>query len=160
VTKQGEGVSLSDLGARDTPLVRSRIAFESIDEAFPQVDPGHGVFGDRLLVQLRVTKDGAKTKGGIHLLRETIETENDNTQIAKVIALGPVAFKNRDTLEPWGEGSWAKVGDFVRAPKYGGDRFQVPVPGRHGEYAVFAYFKDGDLLGPITGDPLEIIAYI
>lgn len=158
MTKASEGLTLSDLGAKSTPLARSRLAFNSIEEAFPEVDPGHGAFGDRLIVQIRTPVE--KTKGGIHLLKETIETEHDNTQVGKVIVVGPVAFCNRDTLEPWPEKAWAKVGDFVRVPKYGGDRFQVPLPGNPNEKATFVFFKDHDLLGPITGDPLEVIAYI
>lgn len=152
------GVRLSDLGARETPLVRSRLAFASIDEAFPSVDPGHGVFGDRVLVQIRTNT--RKTRGGIELLRETVETEDDNTQVGKIVLVGPVAFCNRDTLEAWPEKAWCKVGDFVRVPKYGGDRFTVPLPSNPAVKATFVFFKDHDLIAPITGDPLEIIAYI
>lgn len=158
MTEKNRGVRLSDLGVNEAPLVRSRLAFDSIDDAFPPVDPGHGVFGDRVLVQIRTPVE--KTKGGIHLLKETIETEHDNTQVGRIIKVGPVAFCNRDTLEPWPEKAWCKEGDFVRVPKYGGDRFQVPLPSNPADKATFVFFKDHDLIAPITGDPLEIIAFI
>ena len=157
----GKGVTLEDLGAKSFGAMAPhahRFGYESLEDAFPDVDPGHGVFGDRVLVQIRTVKE--KTKGGLVLVRETTETEQWNTQVAKVRFVGPLAFRNRDTMEQWPEGAWCEAGDFVRVPKYGGDRFEVPIPGRDGEKALFAYFKDGDLLGPITGDPLVIVAYI
>ena len=39
--------------------------------------------------------------------------------IGRVVEIGPLAFKNRETMESWPEGSWASVGDYVRVPKWG-----------------------------------------
>jgi hypothetical protein len=80
--------------------------------------------------------------------------------VAKVIACGPVAFRNRDNLEPWPEGDWVKPGDFVRIPKYGGDRWWVPTldPNR-AEMALFILLRDKDIQG-VVKDPLEAISFI
>ena len=90
--------------------------------AFPTVDPGNLPLGGRILVQLRRTKKKT-TSAGIILVEETRETEKWNAQVAKVIKLGPLAFRNRETMEPWPEGVWVKEGDFIRAPRWGGDRW-------------------------------------
>ena len=80
--------------------------YDSIEEAFPSVDCGHVPFGSWVLVQKRSPM--TRTRGGLELPDETQQTEFWNTQVCKVIALGPVAYKNRDTLEPWPEGDWVK----------------------------------------------------
>jgi co-chaperonin GroES (HSP10) len=133
------------------------LAYESIEEAFPNVPAGIRPFGSRVIVQVRTPM--TRTKSGFFLPQESRDTEKWNTQVAKVIALGPQAFRNRDTLELWPEGEWCKGGDYVRVPKYGGDRWEVPVPGSV-DKALFAIFDDNDLQGLIEGDPLDQVAYI
>ena len=96
--------------------------------AFPSVDPGATPLGGRILVQLRRTKKKA-TSAGIILVEETKETEKWQNMVAKVIEIGPLAFKHRDTMQSWPEGSWCSVGDYIRVPKWGGDRWEVKVPG-------------------------------
>jgi len=131
--------------------------YENIDEAFPPCEPGIRPFGSRVLVQIRTPKN--KTKGGIILTSETRETDAWNTQIAKVRAVGELAFKNRTTMEHWPEGSWCEPGDFVRVPKYGGDRWTVKTANGDDE-ALLVIFNDLDLVGKVTGDPLAIKAFI
>jgi co-chaperonin GroES (HSP10) len=131
--------------------------YNSLAEAFPEVDPGVQPFGDRVLVQIRTPK--SVSAGGIHLPYEAQETELWNTQVAKVISVGSTAFKNQDTLEPWAEGAWCKPGEFVRVGKWGGDRWQVPVPGSR-DTALFVIVKDLDIIGKVTTDPLSIVAYV
>jgi co-chaperonin GroES (HSP10) len=130
--------------------------YDSLDEAFPQCDAGVHPFGSRVLCQIRTPK--AKTKGGIILTSDIRETEHYNTQVAKVINVGSLAFKNRNTMEPWPEGSWCEVGDFVRVPRYGGDRWSVKTP--DGDEAIVVIFNDLDLVGKVTGDPLAIKAFL
>jgi len=78
--------------------------------AFPKVEPGMEPFGGRVIVQLRRIK--LKTsKGGIVLVEETKESEKWNNMIGKVVSMGPLAFKNRDTMASWPEGTWAKLGE-------------------------------------------------
>lgn len=131
--------------------------YASLDEAFPPCDPGIHPFGSRVLVQIRTPKQ--KTKGGIILTSETRETDAWNTQIAKVVSVGELAFKNRTTMEPWPEGSWCQEGDFVRVPKYGGDRWTVKTTDGEDE-ALLVIFNDLDLVGKVIGDPLTIKAFI
>jgi len=139
--------------------VRTILDYDSIDQAFPEVDPGLIPFGSRVLVQKRSPR--TVTKGGIIVPDDTQETEFWNTQVAKVITLGPVAFKNRDTLEVWPEKEWCEVGAYVRVPKYGGDTWFVDLPEATGlDKACFVLFNDLDLIGQITCDPLDVIAYL
>ena len=129
---------------------------EALIEAFPDADPGITPFGSRVLVQIRSPK--TKTASGIILDNGTRDTEKWNTQVAKVINVGALAFKNRNTMDSWPEGSWCKAGDYVRVAKYGGDRWEVPLP--NGETALFVIFNDLDIIGQVTGDPLAIRAFI
>jgi len=136
------------------------IVEQTLEEAFPIVDALMEPVGARVLIQLRAVKEKA-TASGIVLVEETKETEKWNTMIGKVIAIGPLAFKKRDSMESWPEGAWAKVGDFVRVPKWGGDRWEVDYEqnGSTGK-ALFTFFNDHELIGRVTGDPLKIKAFI
>jgi co-chaperonin GroES (HSP10) len=130
--------------------------YDSLDEAFPPCDAGVKPFGSRILCQIRTPK--TKTKGGIIITEDMRETEHYNTQVAKVIDIGSLAFKNRNTMESWPEGSWCEVGDFVRVPRYGGDRWSVKTA--DGEEAIVVIFNDLDLVGKVTGDPLAVKAFL
>ena len=134
---------------------------QTLDEAFPILDPLMRPYGGRVLVQLRAVKEKV-TSAGIILSEETRETEKWNTMVGKVIAIGPLAFMNRETNEPWAEGAWAKVGDFVRVPKWGGDRWEIDFKDDKGAKgkALFTFFNDFELIGEVTGDPREIKAFI
>jgi len=128
---------------------------DALAEAFPAVDAGVQPFGSRVLVQIRTPK---KKVGSIILAQDTKDTEKWNTQVAKVIAVGSLAYKNRNTQEPWPEGQWCQPGDFVRVPKYGGDRWEVPLD--KDETALFVIFNDLDIIGKVMSDPLAIKAFI
>lgn len=130
---------------------------DPLEDAFPTVNPGMTPFGSRVLVQLRRPKE--RSAGGIILSDESRDAEKWNTQVALVRVIGPVAFKSRSKLEDWPESAWCVPGDFVRVPKYNGDRFEVPFPDGKGK-ALFAIFNDLELIGKVTGDPLKIIAYV
>ena len=132
-------------------------SYGSLDEAFPPCDPGIQPFGSRVLVQIRTPKN--KTKGGIILTSETRETDAWNTQIAKVLSMGALAYKSRSTMEPWPEGDWCAEGEFVRVPKYGGDRWTVKTADGENE-AMVVIFNDLDIVGKVTGDPLATKAFI
>jgi co-chaperonin GroES (HSP10) len=126
--------------------------------AFPSVDPGAKPLGGRILVQLRRTKQTV-TGAGIILVQETKETEKWNNMVARVIGIGPLAFKKRDTMEPWPEGSWCEIGDYIRVPKWGGDRWEVEV-GDDEEKALFMILNDHEVIAKVTGNPLEMKAFV
>lgn len=128
----------------------------ALAEAFPAADAGIQPFGSRVLVQIRTPK--RKSAGGIIIDTGSRDAEKWNTQVAKVVSVGPLAFKNRNTMESWPEGQWCKVGDFVRVAKYGGDRWEVPL--ENGDSAMFVIFNDLDIIGQVTGDPLAVRAFI
>lgn len=129
----------------------------SLQEAFPEVDPGIEPLGNRILVQIRTPR--TKTKGGILLTHETKEGELWNEMTARVIKLGPLAFCNRETGLPWVEGAWCKPGEYVRVPKYGGDRIMIgDLNGA--DNALFVVFNDHEIISKVYCDPLSLKTHI
>lgn len=129
-----------DFKQQDEPDLRSE------QECFPDVDPGVDVLGDRVLVQLR--REKIASKGGILLVEETRQTLRFNETVAKVRAIGPLAYKSPDTLESWPEGPWCQIGDLVRTIKYGGDRFVVQ-PDDEGAPVVFITLQAREVISKI-----------
>lgn len=129
---------------------------EELNFAFPAADPGVIPLGSRILVQIRTPEE--KTRGGIILTTSDKDTQMWNTTVAKVIATGPLAFHNRNTAELWPEGAWCAAGDYVRVPKYGGDRWASDAD--NGQKAYYVLVNDLDVLGKVTGDPTKIKAFI
>lgn len=129
-----------DVVQKDEPDLRTEL------ECFPEIDPGIEVAGDRVLVQLR--REKTASKGGIILVDETRATLRFNETVAKVRQIGPLAYKSPDTLEPWPEGPWCKVGDLVRTIKYGGDRFVVN-PEDEGAPVVFITIQAREVISRI-----------
>jgi hypothetical protein len=130
------------------------------DFAFPDVKPYVKVVGQRLVVQVRTP---AKKVGSIILANDTRESEKWNTAVAKVIAVGPLAFRHRNTaeLQLWPEGAWCKEGDFVLIPKYGAHTWQQPIPGREaGDEALFSIINDRDVIGVWDADPLAYKGWV
>lgn len=129
-----------DMKKDDEPDTRSEL------ECFPIIDPGVEVVGDRVLVQLR--REKTTSKGGIILVDETKQTLRFNETVAKVIQIGPLAYKNLEDLSPWIEGPWCQVGDLVRTIKYGGDRFVVN-PDDDGAPVVFITLQAREIISKI-----------
>ena len=151
------------MSEKEITLIESDDSFASADElswAFPDVQAGQSPFGGRVIVQLRRIKQ--KTAGKIILVSETKENEKWNNMIGKVISVGPLAFKNRETMASWPEGSWAEVGDYVRVPRWGGDRWERAVPGEDGgeDPVLFMTINDHELIARVTDDPLSFKAFI
>jgi hypothetical protein len=132
---------------------------KSLQDAWPDIVPPHIPCGMNIIVQLRTAQRHA---GRIILADETRDAEKYRTQTALVRMLGPVAFKRRDTMEPWPEGPWCVPGAFVRVPMYGGDRvavdYEATMPNGQKEKAeaLFMTIRDGDVMGIVSGDPLGI----
>lgn len=135
------------------------IALDStIEQAFPTIDPGMTPLGARIILQLKSTSN--KSKSGIVLVSETKEVEKWNVQTARVISLGPLAFRNRDTGSLWTEGQWVKEGDYVRISRWDGDRFYVPDPNDKDSQVTCVILNDHQVIAKITGNPLEQKAFL
>jgi co-chaperonin GroES (HSP10) len=129
-----------DLKGNEEPDTRTE------EECFPNIDTGIEVAGDRVLVQLR--REKSTSKGGIILVDETRQTLRFNETVAKVIQIGPLAYKSPEDLSPWPEGNWCNVGDLVRTIKYGGDRFIVQ-PDDEGSPVVFITLQAREVISRI-----------
>ncbi len=133
------------------------VSDKSIDEMFPLIDPEFTPFGHRVVVQIRRVVN--KTASGIILAKESRETEAYNGQVAKLISVGPLAFKKRTTGEEWPEGIWATVGMYVKVPRWGGDRWTVDL--KDGlEPVMLAILSDADLIGAYTGDVSKVRSHL
>jgi co-chaperonin GroES (HSP10) len=128
-----------------------------LQDAFPVVDPGAVPLGARVLVQMRLPKK-RMTTSGIILAAETVDTEKAQNPVGKVVAIGPLAFKKRDTMESWPEGSWVDVGDFVRVPRWTGDRWEIQVS--KDDVVQFMLMNDHEIIAKLTSDPLEMRAFV
>lgn len=128
------------------------IPASTLEDAFPDVRPGLYPKGTRVVVQLRTVRE--KTHSGIVLVEDTKSFNKANTQLGKVLYLGPIAYCNRETGKPWPEGVWVKPGDYVRVPKYGGDRFSRKIPGTD-DTALFAIFSDHEIVAQVDPDAFE-----
>jgi co-chaperonin GroES (HSP10) len=124
---------------------------------FPQIIPKVMPLGARILCQLMSTKK--TTTSGIFLIEETKDTERWNNQVARVLAVGPLAFCNRDTGEPWKEGTWAEPGDFVIVPRWGGMRRTVK-NGANEDPIYFVTVNDHEVIERVYGNPLELETYV
>lgn len=129
---------------------------ETLESAFPVVDPGVKPYGNRILVQLKGS--ATKTNAGLILNDSATQTEFDNTKVAKVVGIGPVAFRNRETLAPWPEGDWCTVGTFVRIPLHTNSQNAWTVPYEDTRVG-FALIDDLQLLGE-QPDPFYIKAFL
>lgn len=127
-------------------------------EAFPEVESLVYPLGGRVLLQMKWVTE--KTESGIILASDTANEEKWNTQVAKVIYLGPLAYRNRETGKPWVEDIWVKPGDFVRVPRWGGDRFSSPAKHDPSIKIPLVIFNDHEIISKIIGDPLKVEAYI
>lgn len=110
---------------------------EPDDSRFPKVNPGWRAAGDKVLLQLARAK--RKTAAGLILPDESVDHDAKLMNTAKVIDIGPGAYLNDDG-SAWPGGAWCKVGDIVRAPKYGGDLFTK-------DGVDFKFFRADDIIG-------------
>jgi co-chaperonin GroES (HSP10) len=142
INPYGQGLDVSD---------------KSVDEMFPKIDPEFVPFGHRVVVQIRRVVN--KTSSGIILSTGTKEEEAYNGTVALLVSVGPLAFKKRTTGEEWPEGVWAKPGDYVKVPRWGGDRWSVDLNDGL-EPVMLAVLSDADLIGAYTGDINKVRSHL
>jgi hypothetical protein len=136
---------------------------------FPPVDPLHKPTGSDVLVQVRSPQTHRIVKGPAGDMRidfadDVIKSEKWNQEIGLVLKLGPACFRNRTTWRPWQEGAWFAIGDLVRIPKTGGNRWEISYVDDDGlgALALFACFRDTEIRAVVT-DPAQherIKAYV
>jgi hypothetical protein len=100
--------------------MKTKIANQTkLDEVFPDIDCNETPLGDCVIVQLKLPP---RKIGNIHLSEETMDQENSDNTVGKVISIGPDAFKyfckEDGTLKKWPGERWYQVGDYVRTPKH------------------------------------------
>ncbi len=105
--------------------------------------------GYKILILKQKPKD--KTDGGIIIPDEAKETESYLMTVAKVIALGPLAYRNRETGEAWKSGPWAKVGDWVIIPRF--TQFKMEINGEE-----YRFINDDEIIATVE-DPASVKVY-
>ena len=146
---------------------------QTMEEAFPDASSWVAnmvPLGNTVLVQLCNAKK--ISAGGIVIPGESQDFAGDQTRVGKIVSMGPLAYRDRQTYEFWKEGQWVHVGDFVRVPAFAGiDKYRVKVGAHVMEdvngkehrdpiWAVFATYNDFDMKLLIKGDPRDIVDYV
>jgi len=126
-----------------------------MEALFPAVDPGMKPTGSRVLVQLKAP-GRLIGRGFLIKPQQQIDRERENTQVAIVRGMGPLAFHNRATLEPWPEGQWAKPGDVVLVPRFGQSERWMVKTGDDREPVEFRLYDDISVVGHVTRNPEDI----
>ena len=125
---------------------------KDISDYFPDVVVPIDPCQDWAIVQMKKSDGGEKTRGGVYL--PTVKSEDEKNQeewhecMAKVIAIGPVFQRNRETLDLWPEcigGRGIKVGDIVRIPEFVSGRFTVMTPS--GDEIRCIFVRDTQIMG-------------
>lgn len=119
----------------------------------PELDRVQGVLepaGYRILVRIPNLQAQLTKNAGLYMPEETRRLEEFAQLTAQVIALGPLAYKDR---EKFGE-PWCKPGDYVLMRAYAGTRFTMR--GEDGRETVYALINDDTVQGVVRGDYEEI----
>lgn len=119
------------------------------EQSFPEVETGRVPLGNKITVQLQYIP---KKHGSIYIPSETQDFNKNSTVVCKVLAMGGIAYRHRDSGEEWKEGAWCSVGDVVLMPRYGGfNRVEVPVPGTDGDTVIVTTYNDYDVVDKVIG---------
>lgn len=120
-----------------------------IKQHFPEVDCGREPCGNKITVQLQMVK---KKVGSIILASDTQDFNKNATVVCRIVKVGQIAYKDRNSGETWKEGAWANVGDVVLMPRWGGfNRVELPVSEGSEDTVIFATYNDYDVVDKVTG---------
>ena len=61
-------------------------------------------------------------------------------------------------MDSWPEGSWCSVGDYVRVPRWTGDRWEVKID--QDTTVEFMLMNDHEVVAKLTCDPLTMRAFV
>lgn len=144
---------------------------EEIAWAFPShVNPGIYPTGDFLLIQYQRAADKV---GAVYLPQQGKEILKANIVVARVLALGPLAYRNKvpnldkngeilrnpdgsAVFEEWPEGAHVRPGQFVRALKMAPDRWGVADPLDKHNMVGFGICRESDVIGVVIGNPMSV----
>ena len=93
-----------------------------------------------------------KTKGGLHLPSVSKDNEEYLTAHGRVVSMGELAFRDRDTGEKWKMSTTPVVGNRVTYGKYAGQKVTVN--------GVSVLLLNDDELTSILPDDVEITSYV
>ena len=93
-----------------------------------------------------------KTKGGLHLPSVSKDNEEYLTAHGRVVSMGELAFRDRDTGEKWKMSTTPVVGKRVTYGKYAGQKVTVN--------GVRFLLLNDDELTSILPDDVEITSYV
>lgn len=92
-------------------------------------------------------RGSGKTKGGILMADETIERNSLATVVGYVLAVGPLAYADKDKFP---SGPWCKKGDWVMIGRYAGTRFRI----EGGEVRII---NDDEVIATVL-DPADVLS--
>ena len=90
----------------------------------------------------------SKTKGGIHLAKETVNREALATVVAYVVKMGPQCYNDKSR---YGEKPWCQEKQWVLIGRYSGSRFKLE------EGAEVRIINDDEVIATIL-DPDDIVS--
>ena len=106
--------------------------------------------GWKILIQPNQSK--SKTKGGIILPSKAKESEAYLTAHGEVLAIGELAYRDRNTGERWKLHATPKVGDKVTYGKYAGQKLIIN--------NVRMLLLNDDEITSVLSDSAEVTAYL
>ena len=122
---------------------------EFVAQHFPEVDCGREPCGNKITVQLQMVK---KKVGSIILASDTQDFNKNATVVCRIVKVGQIAYKDRNSGDTWKEGAWANVGDIVLMPRWGGfNRVELPIGDGSENTVIFATYNDYDVVDKVTG---------
>ena len=124
----------------DEKILDPELLDKSILDRMPQPT------GWRMLVLPYAGK--SKTKGGIHLAKETVNREALATVVAYVVKKGPLAYNNKDR---YGDSPWCEEKQWVLIGRYSGSRFKLE------DGAEVRIINDDEVIATIL-DPDDIVS--
>jgi len=105
--------------------------------------------GWKILIQKVKPKE--KTAGGIFLPDQAKDAESYLSICAKIVAIGPMAWCDRVSGEPWTGGPWAKAGDWAIVPKF--TQFKMEIDGEE-----YRFINDDEIIATVD-EPSIIKVY-
>jgi|TARA_R100000482_G_scaffold124844_1_gene79379 chaperonin GroES len=76
-------------------------------------------------VLIKPNEPKQKTQGGIVIPSKAQDAEEYLTAHGEVLAMGELAYRDRETGDKWKSRNWPKVGDFITYGKYAGQKLIV-----------------------------------